>query len=78
MTLSVKRFEYRRGQIIEIYTGNDGAVRSVRVKMAHEELNRPVLEVAPDFYDGVSEIENRAGLVGTTSNQQQEPTDTKK
>ena len=44
-------------------------VRSARVKMAHGELNRPVVKLAPVFYDGVSEIENRAGDVGATSNQ---------
>ena len=58
---SVKRCEYKLGRIIEIFTGNDGVVRSARVKMAHGELNRPVVELAPVFYDGVSEIENRAG-----------------
>ena len=37
--------------------------------MAHGELNRPVMKLAPVLYDGVSEIENRAGDVGATSNQ---------
>ena len=32
---SVKRCEYKRGPIIEIFTGNDVVVRSARVKMAH-------------------------------------------
>ena len=75
---SVKRCEYKLGKIIEIFTGNDGVVRSARVKMAHGELNRPVLKLAPVFYDGVSEIENRAGDVGATSNQLQKPSDSKK
>ena len=63
---SVKRCEYKFGRIIEIFTGNDGVVRSARVKMAHGELNRPVVQLAPVFYDGVSEIENRARDVGAT------------
>ena len=63
---SVKRCEYKLGRIIEIFTGNDGVVRSARVKMAHGGLNRPVVKLAPEFYDGVSEIENRAGDVGAT------------
>ena len=63
---SVKRCEYKLGRVIEIFTGNDGVVRSARVKMAHGELNRPVVKLAPVFYDGVSEIENGAGDVGAT------------
>ena len=75
---SVKRCEYKLGRIIEIFTGNDGVVRSARVKMAHGELNRPVVKLAPVFYDGVSEIENRAGDVGATSDQLEKPSDSKK
>ena len=72
------RCDYKLGRIIEIFTGNDGVVRSARVKMAHGELNRPVVKLAPVFYDGVSEIENRAGDVGATSTQLQKPSDSKK
>ena len=75
---SVKRCEYTLGRIIEIFTGNDGAVRSARVKMAHGELNLQVVKLAPVFYDGVSEIENRPGDVGATSNQLRKPSDSKK
>ena len=32
---SVKRCEYKLGRVIEIFTGNDGLVRSAKVKMAH-------------------------------------------
>ena len=75
---SVKRCDYKLGRIIEIFTGNDGVVRSARVKMARGELNRPVVKLAPVFYDGVSEIENRASDVGATSNELQKPSDSKK
>ena len=75
---SVKRCEYKLGRIIQKFTGNDGVVRSARVKMAHGELNWPVVNLAPVFYDGVSEIENRAGDVGATSNQLEKPSDCKK
>ena len=75
---SVKRCDYKLGQIIEIFFGNDGVVRSRRVKMAHGELNRPVETLAPVFDNGVSEIGNRAGDVGATSNQLQKPSDSKK
>ena len=67
---SVKRCENKLGRSIEIFTGNDGVVRSARVKMAHGELNRPVVQWAPVFCDVVSEIQNRAGDVGATSNPQ--------
>ena len=70
--------EYKVGRIIEIFTGNDGFVRSARVQMAHGELNRPVVNLAPVFYDGVSEIKNRAGVVGANSNQLLNPLDSKK
>merc|ERR1711894_339931 len=58
---------YKLGRIVEVFTGSDGVVRSARVKMAHGELKRPVVNLAPVFYDGVSEIENKAGDVGATS-----------
>ena len=73
---SLKRCEYKLGRIIEIFAGNVGVVRSARVKMAHGELNRPLVKLAPVFYDGVSD--NGAGDVGATSNQQQKPSDSKK
>ena len=64
---AVKRCEYKLGRIVEVFTGSDGVVRSARVKMAHGELKRPVVKLAPVFYDGFSEIENKAGDVGATS-----------
>ena len=75
---TVKRCEYKLGRIVEIFTGNDGFVRLARVKMAHGELNRPVVNLAPVFYDAVSEIENRAGDVSATSNHLQKPSDSSK
>ena len=66
---AVKRCGYKLGRIVEVFTGADGVVRSARVKMAHGELKRPVVKLAPVFYDGVSEIENRAGDVGATDTQ---------
>ena len=63
---SVRRCDYKLGRIVEVFTGADGVVRSARVKMAHGELKRPVVKLAPVFYDGISEIENGAGDVGAT------------
>ena len=75
---SLKRREYKLGRIIKISTRNDSVVRSARVKLAHGELNRPVVKLAPVFYDGVSEIKNRAGDAVATSNQLRMPLDSKK
>ena len=63
----MKRCQYKLGRIVEVFTGKDGVVRSARVKMSHGELKRPVVKLEPVFYDGVSEIENKAGDVGATS-----------
>ena len=51
---SVKRCQYKLVRINEIFTGNNGVLRSARVKMAHGELKRPVVKLGPVFYDGVS------------------------
>ena len=75
---SVKQCEYKMGRVIKVFKGDDGVVRSTRVKMAHGEFNRPVVKLAPVFYNGVSEIENRAGDVGATNEQKQEPSDQQK
>ena len=69
---SVNRCELKVARIIEVFTGKDGFAQSVRVIMAHEELNRSVVKFAPVFYDFNSEIENSAGNVGATSKHQQE------
>ena len=41
---SVRRREYKMGRVIQVFTGDDGVVRSARVKMAHGEFNRPVVK----------------------------------
>ena len=75
---SVKRCEYKLGRIFEIFTRNYGVVRHARIKMAHGELNPPVVKLAPVFYDVVSEIKNRASDVGANSNQLQKLLDSGK
>ena len=75
---SVNRCEFKLGRIIEIFIGNDGVVRSARVKMAHGDLNRPVVKLAPVFYDGASKVKNRAGDLGATSNHLKKPSDRNK
>ena len=66
------------GRVIEFFKGDDGVVRSARVKMAHGEFNRPVVKLAQVFYDGVSEIKNRVGDVGATNELKREPSDQQK
>ena len=63
---SEKRFEIKIGQVIEMFKGDNGVVRSARVKMAHGEFNRLLVKFAPVLSVGVSEIKNRAGDVGIT------------
>ena len=71
---SVKRCEYQLGRIIEVLTGNNCVVQSAGVKMAHGEVTRPVVKLAPLFYD----IKNKASNVGTTSNKLKEPSHCRK
>ena len=75
---SMKRCEYKMGRVIKVFKGDDGFVRSARVKMANGEFNRPVVKLAPVFYDGVSDIENSAGDVDAINEQQHEPSDQQK
>ena len=75
---SVKRCECKMGRVIKVFKGDDGVVRSARVKMVHGEFNRPVVKLAPVFFDGVSEIENRAGDFGANNEQKHEPSDQQK
>ena len=70
---SMKRCQYKMGQVIQLFKSNDHVVRSARVKMAHVEFSRPVVKLAPVFFDGVAEIENRAGVVGATIERKHEP-----
>ena len=59
---SVKRCEYKMGRVIKVFKGDDGVVRSARAKMANGEFNRPVVKLAPVFYDGVSDIKKQGRL----------------
>ena len=52
-------------RVIQAFIGDDGVMRSARVKLAHGHFKRP-------------KIKNRASDVGATSNPQHEPLDNKK
>ena len=52
---TVKRTEYKLTRIIKIPTSDDDFLQSTRVKIAHGELNWPVVMLAPVLYDSVFE-----------------------
>ena len=60
---NVKRAHYKMGRVLEVYHGSDGRVRSVLVKTEDGKLKRPVVKLAPMFYESVFQEKNRAGNV---------------
>ena len=61
---NVKRAHYKMGRVLEVYHGSDGRVRSALVKTEDGKLKRPVMKLAPMFYESVFREKNRAGNVG--------------
>ena len=57
------------GRVLEIYHGGDGRVRSAVVKTVDGKLKRPVVKLAPLFYERVFREKNRAGNVGASHQQ---------
>ena len=66
---NVKRAHYKIGRVIEVYHGSDGRVRSALVKTEDGKLKRPVVKLAPMFYESVFREKNRAGNVGASHQQ---------
>ena len=64
MDENVKRAHYKMSRVLEVYHGGDGRVRSVLVKTEDGKLKRPVVKLAPMFYESVFREKNRAGNVG--------------
>ena len=50
---NVKRAHYKMGRVLEVYHGSDGRVRSALVKTEDGKLKRPVVKLAPTFYESV-------------------------
>ena len=50
---NVKRAHYKMGRVLEVYHGSDGRVRSALVKTEDGKLKRPVVKLAPMFYESV-------------------------
>ena len=63
---NVKRAHYKMGRVLEVYHGSDGRVRSALVKTEDGKLKRPVVKLAPMFYESVFQVKNRAGNVGAS------------
>ena len=57
---------YKMGRVLEVYHGSDGRVRSALVKTEDGKLKRPVVKLAPMFYESVFREKNRAGNVGAS------------
>ena len=63
---NVKRTHYKTSRVLEVYHGSDGRVRSALVKTEDGKLKRPVVKLAPMFYESVFQEKNRAGNVGAS------------
>ena len=63
---NVKRAHHKMGRVLEVYHGSDGRVRSALVKTGDGKLKRPVVKLAPLFYESVFREKNRAGNVGAS------------
>ena len=68
-----KRAHYKMGRVLEVYHGSDGRVRSALVKTEDGKLKRPVVKLAPMFYESVFREKNRAGNVGASQLRDQKP-----
>ena len=66
---NVKRAHYKTSRVLEVYHGSDGRVRSALVKTEDGKLKRPVVKLAPMFYESVFREKNRAGNVGASHQQ---------
>ena len=63
---NVERAHDKMGRVLEVYHGSDGRVRSALVKTEDGKLKRPVVKLAPMFYESVFQEKNRAGNVGAS------------
>ena len=62
---SIKKTFFQMARVLEVYPGSDGVVRSAKIRTNMGELQRPVVKLAPVFYECFPN-ENRAGNVGAT------------
>ena len=63
---NVKRSNYKMARVFEVQEGSDGRVRSATVVTKDGKLKRPVVKLAPLFYESVFREKNRAGNDGAS------------
>ena len=63
---NVKRSNYKMARALEVQEGSDSRVRSATVVTKDGKLKRPVVKLAPLFYESVFREKNRAGNVGAS------------
>ena len=66
MDENVKRSNYKMARVLEIQEGSDGRVRSANVVTKDGKFKRPVVKLAPLFYESVFREKIRAGNVGAS------------
>ena len=66
---NVKRSNYKMARVVEVQEGSRGRVRSATVVTKDGKLKRPVLKLAPLFYECVFREKNSAGNVGASHQQ---------
>ena len=73
MDENIEKAYYKMGRVLEVYHGSDGRVRSALMKTEDGKLKRPVVKLAPMFYESVFREKNRAGNVGASQLRDQKP-----
>ena len=68
---SDKRSNYKMARVLEVQEGSDGRVRSATVA-TKDKLKRPVVKLAPLFYESVFREKNRAGNIVPVISRQRE------
>ena len=70
---NVKRSKYKMARVLEVQEGRDSRVRSVTVVTKDGKLKRPVVKLAPLFYESVFREKNWAGNVGASQLHDEKP-----
>ena len=63
---SAKRCDYKMARVVDVHPGSDGEVRAATIRTVEGVYKRPVVKLAPVFFDSCFQTENRAGDVGAT------------
>ena len=67
---NMKRAHYKMGRVLEVYHGSDGRVRSSLVKTEDGKLKRPLVKLAPMFYESVCREKNRPAMLAPVISRQ--------